>query len=131
MTAAASSAPDLDIFQHDGAAMMRFVLRGELAGLPVQYLEHSWDTAASTLGARELVVDVSGLAAADAQGLELLSRMRESGARLTAAQPPASPELLRSLAIPVAAPGRNRSGEGLFRWMVAPFRKYFTRLRNR
>jgi hypothetical protein len=119
-----STTPDLDVIQHDSAAGLRFVLRGELAGLFVGYLEHSWKTAASTLGTRELVVDLSGLAAADASGVELLSRMREAGARLTAVQPPASLELLRFLAIPVTGPRhRDSPVRNLFPWLPALLRK--------
>ncbi|HUO32657.1 MAG TPA: hypothetical protein VMU80_25815 [Bryobacteraceae bacterium] len=93
----------MDMYQHDGASLFRFVLRGELCGYCVEELQHAWTTAQSILGTKELVVDICGLAAADAAGVELLSRMRKSGARLIAPLPPASPELLLSLGIPAAA----------------------------
>ena len=110
MMPAPPAAGPLEMYQHDSATSFQFVLRGELAAESVEYLEHAWATAASTLGGKELVVELSGLTAADPNGLNLLSRMRESGARLAAARPPVSPEFLRSLAIPAAAPGRNVSG---------------------
>jgi hypothetical protein len=94
----------MDLYQHDSAAMFRFVIRGELCGMAVQNLEQAWHTAMSTANQKELVVDVSGITDADELGLELLSRMRESGARLAAALPPASEGVLRSLGLPVAAP---------------------------
>lgn len=71
----------------------------------MQHLERAWTTAKSILEGKELVVDVSGLTNVDPSGVDLLSRMRESGARLTVALPPESEEILRSLGAPVAAPG--------------------------
>ena len=105
----------MDMYQHDSARMFRFVLRGELCGYRVEELQHAWTTAQSILGTKELVVDVSGIAVADAAGLVLLSRMRESGARLIAALPPASPELLLSMGIPAAA-GHTRANPALTFW---------------
>jgi ABC-type transporter Mla MlaB component len=99
----------MQMFQHDSATMFRFVLRGELAGDEVQELEHAWTTALSILETKELVVDVSGITNADAAGVELLSRMRETGARLNATLPPESVEFVRSMGIPVAAPVRSSS----------------------
>ena len=99
----------MDMYQHDRATMFQFVLRGELAGNQVQDLEHAWNTAQSILAGRELVVDISGITNASPPGVDLLSRLRKSGARLTAALPPESEEFLRSLGIPVAAPGSRRT----------------------
>ncbi|HVN06788.1 MAG TPA: hypothetical protein VMT86_20360 [Bryobacteraceae bacterium] len=98
----------MDMYQHDSAGMFRFVLRGELCGYRVEQLRHAWTTAQSILGTKELVVDISGIGATDAAGLELLSRMRGSGARLIAPLPPASPELVLSMGIPVAAAVHTR-----------------------
>jgi ABC-type transporter Mla MlaB component len=94
----------MEMYQHDSVTMFRFVLRGELAGVQVRELEHAWTAERSVLAAKELVVDISGITNADSSGIDLLSRMRESGARLTAALPPASEAILRSLEVPVAAP---------------------------
>ena len=80
-------------------AVFQFVLRGKLAGDWVQNLEHAWDTARSVLGAKELVVDLSGISEADEPGVALLSRMRQSGAVLTAAHPPQSESFLASLGV--------------------------------
>ena len=95
----------MEMYQHDSATMFRFVLRGGLTGGCVPELEHAWTTARSTLNGRDLVVDVSGVTNADEFGVELLSRMRDSGARLAAPLPLASEDFLRSLGVPVAAPG--------------------------
>ncbi len=94
----------MDMYQHDSAAMYRFVLRGDLADDQTQELERAWSTAKSILKGKELVVDVSGITDADDSGVELLSRMRDSGARLTMALPPKSRGVLRSLGLPVAEP---------------------------
>lgn len=99
----------MEIYQHDSAAMFRFVLRGRLDGEHVVELEHAWTTARSILQHRELVVDVGGIWDADRKGAELLLRMRDAGARLTAALPPKSEELLRSLGVPAAPCGRSLS----------------------
>ena len=104
-----------DMYQHDSATMFRFVLSGELIGDRVRDLEHAWNTAQSILAGKELVVDISGITNANPPGVELLSRMRESGARLTAALPPESEEFLRSLGVPVAAPHGGRGSTWAWR----------------
>jgi len=98
----------MDMYQHDSARMFRFVLRGKLIGDGVQELEEAWKTAKSILAGKELVVDISGIADADPAGADLLSRMRESGARLTATLPAESEELLQSLSVPAAAGCKRR-----------------------
>ena len=99
----------MDMYQHDRADMFQFVLRGELIGDRVQDLEHAWNTAKSVLAGKELAVELSGLTNADRPGVDLLCRMRESGARLTVAQPPANVDLICSMGIPAPAPGRRQS----------------------
>jgi hypothetical protein len=111
----------LDIYQHDSPTMFRFVLRGDLKGACVDELEHAWTTAISVLKGKELVVDISAVASADQTGLDLLDRMRVSGARMTAPAPTASPDLVTSLGIPVAStprPVRPPAKLGLTRWLV-------------
>ena len=90
----------MDLYQHDSAGMFRFVLRGDLSGTSVREFEHAWNTATSIATQKEMVVDLSGVTDADAAGVELLCRMRESGVRLTAepaflrtGMPPAAPEV--------------------------------------
>jgi ABC-type transporter Mla MlaB component len=97
----------MEIYLHDSATTFQFVLRGKLAGNAVRDLEQSWITAQSILGGKELVIDVSGITDADDAGVSLLSRMRESGARLIAAQPSQPEDFLRSLGVPAAAPRRR------------------------
>jgi hypothetical protein len=105
----------MDMYQHDSATMFQFVLRGGLAGDEVLDLEHAWNTAQSILAGRELVVDISGITSASLPGVELLSRMRKSGARLTAPLPPESRDLLRSLGVPAAAQHGRRCGTWAWR----------------
>ncbi len=93
---------NMQLYQHDSSSTFRFVLRGCLEGPWVQELEHAWITAASVLRGKELVLDVSGLTGTDENGLNLLSRMRDSGARLKADSPPETPSRRRWLLIPAA-----------------------------
>ena len=97
------------MYLNDSAKAFEFVLQGELKGDAVQSLEHAWITATSILNGKEVLVDVSALTAADAEGIELLYRLTGSGARLRAALPPHSEEFLRSLGVLVAAHPRPGS----------------------
>jgi len=102
----------MEMYLHDSANSLQFVLRGGLAN-QVRDLEQAWTTARSILAGKALVVDVSGITDADESGVDLLSRIRESGARLTAALPPKSEEFLRSLGLRAAAPsGRTLRPQG-------------------
>jgi ABC-type transporter Mla MlaB component len=97
------------MYLNDSVKTFEFVLQGELTGDAVQSLGHAWITATSILNGKEVLVDVSALTAADAEGIELLYRLIGSGARLRAALPPHSPKFLRSLGVLVAAPPRRGS----------------------
>jgi len=96
----------MQIHLHDSAETFEFVLEGELAGDAVASLQHAWNTAKSILNDKDVSVDVSALTAADAGGIEVLRSMTASGARLRAALPPQSQDLLQSLGVMVAAPPR-------------------------
>ena len=96
----------MQMYLNDSVETFEFVLRGELTGDAVQSLKYAWITATSILHGKEVLVDVSALTAADAEGIELLYSMAESGARLRATLPPHSEELLRSLGVLVVAPPR-------------------------
>jgi hypothetical protein len=99
----------MQIYLHDRPAVFQFVLKGKLAGAWVPNLEHAWDTARSVLGSKELVVDLSGISEADEPGVALLSRMRQSGAFLTAAHPPQSESFLASLGVTTPRPTQSRT----------------------
>ena len=100
----------MEMYLHDSREMFCFVLRGELAGGSVRELELAWTTANSTLGARNLVLDISGLTDPDPAGRELLFRMRRSGACVIPALPA---EGFRRPAEPVA---RYRRRWGRLLW---------------
>jgi len=74
----------IQIYQHDGPSVFRFDIRGTLEGESVRDLEHAWISARSTTLGQTIVVDVSAISGIDSNGLRLLSRMRDSGARLRA-----------------------------------------------
>ena len=97
----------MQMYLNDSVKTFEFVLQGELTGNSVQSLEYAWITATSILNGKEVLVDVSALTAADAEGIELLYRMTGSGARLRAALQPHSEGFLRSLGVLVAAPPRR------------------------
>ncbi len=99
----------MEIYQHDRPDMFQFVLLGELMGGRVQDLECAWKTANSILAGKELVVDVSAVTKADHLGVALLSRLRESGARLAASRPPNNVEFIQSIGIAVVASARRQS----------------------
>jgi ABC-type transporter Mla MlaB component len=99
----------MEMYLNDSVKTFEFVLRGELKGDAVRSLEYAWITATSILDGKEVLVDVTGLTAADATGIELLHRMRGSGACLRAAPRPNSERFLRSLGVVVAAPPREGS----------------------
>lgn len=111
----------MDYYQHDGATTFRFQLAGDLAGPGVTDLEHAWQTARSIMDGKQLVLDVSDVTGADATGMQLLKRMLGSGARLISAEPPASPDLLRSLGAPVAFKPRLQPARNLRGWIRGIF----------
>ena len=74
----------LSITLHDGAQSFRFQLDGELVEPAVPELEGSWKTAASTFGARSVVVDFSRVTFVDGAGESLLRRMHREGAEFVA-----------------------------------------------
>jgi len=100
----------MDIHHYDSATMFRLVLRGELIGQGVQSLERVWNVAKSVLARKEFIVDISGVTTADPLGLDLLNRMRDLGAHLTAALPPEPPTFVRSVDLQMAAHGRRGRG---------------------
>jgi hypothetical protein len=107
----------MEVYQHDGPCTYRFVLRGSLEGRWVRELECAWISARSILKGKDVVVDVSGLTGANEDGIQLLSRMAESGVLLTAAAPPGSPSLVsRAWDSGSAGPAKTC----LSRWPLAP-----------
>jgi hypothetical protein len=66
---------------HDRAAEFRLAIEGGFTAAGAGEVEQCWRTAASIMDGRAFVVDLSGVASADAAATELLARMHESGAR--------------------------------------------------
>ena len=97
----------MDIYQHDSADTFRFVLKGELAKVEVQQLQCAWETAESILNGKDLIIEISGVTKVDSAGVELLTRMRESGAQIIAAHALGCDDLLRFLDKPPAMPRAN------------------------
>jgi ABC-type transporter Mla MlaB component len=110
----------MEMYLHDSTETFKFALHGELTADAVQSLEQAWITAMSILDGKEVLVDVSAVTAADAEGIQLLRRMTASGARMRAALPAHSEEILRSLGVSVTAPSR-RSG---WPWMIGLRRRF-------
>jgi ABC-type transporter Mla MlaB component len=98
----------MDIYQHDSPEKFRIVLKGDLREAGAQQLRSVWDTAKSTLNGKQLIVELSDVGAVDAAGIDLLSRMREAGACVSAARLPKCEDLIRCLDLPAPA---NRTTE--------------------
>ena len=75
----------LDVYLHDGPQSLTFVLSGTLTRPWTEELEHSWQTATSILYGKQLVLNIVGLSQVDDDGVRLLTRISQSGARLITA----------------------------------------------
>lgn len=67
---------------NDTSNEFRLKLEGCVGSAESREVESCWRTAASTIGGRHFTVDVSQVKSLDATAVELLSRMRDSGAKL-------------------------------------------------
>lgn len=74
----------LQYFVHDGPLAIRVELAGDLNQEGARRLERDWRTAASAIGGRELIVDLTYITNADEAGRSLLARWYAKGARLIA-----------------------------------------------
>ncbi|MBV9442848.1 MAG: hypothetical protein JO217_09150 [Acidobacteriaceae bacterium] len=75
-----SSASGFKYYLHDSADAFRIQLLGDLTDLQVSELNGCWNTAKTTLGSRQLVLDVTGLKSVSDSGREWLERMVADGA---------------------------------------------------
>jgi hypothetical protein len=73
---------DLCYYMHDGPDAFRFELTGRLSEDAARDLEQAWRTAASTIGKRRVIIDLSGLTGIGRDGHELLDRWAGEGAQL-------------------------------------------------
>src|ERR1700688_2335236 len=76
---------DLCYYMHDGPDAFRFELTGRLSEDAARDLEQAWCTAASTIGNRRVIIDLSGLTGIDRNGHELPGRWAGEGAQLAVA----------------------------------------------
>jgi hypothetical protein len=95
----------MDIYQHDSPEKFRIVLKGDLVEAGTQQLRCAWETAKSTLNGKQLILEVSDVGAVDPAGLDLLSRMREAGVRVSAERPPNCEDLIGYLDFPAPTGG--------------------------
>ena len=66
---------------HDSIADCRLQLLGELTEADVPELAGCWRTAKTTLGSRQLILDLCGLKSADEAGKQWLAGMAQEGAK--------------------------------------------------
>ena len=74
----------LQYYMHDGSSAFRFELAGDLTSEGARRLERDWYTASSVIGHRTLIVDMTFVTSADAEGRALLARWHSDGAQIVA-----------------------------------------------
>ena len=67
------------IYIHDEAARLRLRVTGELDERAAKELASCWTTASSVVGARKIVVDLTGLTGAQEPGRQLLEALFREG----------------------------------------------------
>ncbi|HEX8184640.1 MAG TPA: hypothetical protein VF747_07805 [Blastocatellia bacterium] len=72
----------LRIETHHEPELTSFTVEGKLIGPWVSELEKCWQMATSTVPCKSILVNLVAVAFIDSQGRELLTRMRQHGARL-------------------------------------------------
>lgn len=99
--------PALDYYMHDGKAAFRFELAGILDEEGARQLEQAWHTAASVIGDRSLIIDITFVTNVDGEGRALLARWHREGAQFVA-NSQASRILAESITgTPLAEPAAN------------------------
>jgi ABC-type transporter Mla MlaB component len=99
---------------HDESAAFRFKLAGELSRHTARDLEQARQTAASIIGRRSLIVDLSGLTSLDATGGNLLEEWHALGAQLTVVSAEAQARIRLMAGVPVTLLG---TGRGASQWL--------------
>ena len=74
----------LQYFMHYGPAAVRFELSGDLNDEGACQLDQDWRTASAVIGDRALIVDLTFVTGAEAEGRSLLARWYRAGAQLIA-----------------------------------------------
>jgi hypothetical protein len=75
----------LRITTQDHETETKFIVEGRLAGPWVAELERCWQTAISIQPCSTVLVDLTAVSYVDAEGKELLTRMRRNGAEVLVA----------------------------------------------
>jgi anti-anti-sigma regulatory factor len=101
-------------YMHDGSAAFRFQLAGSLGGNSTGDLEQARQTAASIIGQRCLVVDLTGLTGIDAAGRELLKQWRALGAQMTVISAAEQAQIQLMTGVPVTVVGTKA---GASQWL--------------
>lgn len=115
----------LQYYMHDGPTAFRFELAGDLNREGAGRLSQDWRTAASTLGGRRLIVDMTFVTGVDEQARVLITRWHREGARLIA-NSAASRALAESiLGEPLSEPPANAHLKAASDWTWRPFRSSF------
>ena len=70
------------MYMHDGVDELRFELTGRLSEDAARGLEQAWSTAASTIGKRRVIIDLSRVTEIDRSGHERLGKWSAEGAQL-------------------------------------------------
>jgi len=99
-------------YMHDGSAAFRFKLAGDLSQDTAQDLEQARKTAASIIGRRSLVVDLTHLISLDAAGRKLLEEWHALGAELTVVSSEAQARIRSMAGVPVTLLGTGRGASG-------------------
>lgn len=98
----------MDIYQYDTPEGFCIRVEGALVDDDIDELEDAWMCAQSVLNGRRIVIDIAGVTAVDAGGMDLLLMLRESGTLLACSHRPADPELAAALGVPSARPSQGR-----------------------
>jgi hypothetical protein len=73
----------MSLYQHCRAEIFRFEVRDELDADLARELESCWETARSTIGERQFVVDVTLVSRWDEAGMKVLEKMRAAGIEIS------------------------------------------------
>ena len=108
-----------EYYIHDGSKAFRFRLLGQLSATGARDLELAWETAHSTIGSREIVMDVTRITWIDAGGQELLRAWKMRGAKFVVADCDAHARLQSMTDQPIALASPRRPSQ------LATVRQFF------
>ena len=114
----------LEYYLHDEPDVLRIEIVGDQSGAGVGSIEHAWRTATSVLAGRHIVVGLTAVAEADADGRGILLTWHRCGARIIARSMDSRTLAESILDLPVPMPPaksgwRQRFSDFLRRWAAA------------